>query len=121
MAKKLETVGIPVAWIGLDDAQIIYVNQLILQMGAPDHLDEFILTFGQLHPPALMGDLEQNRAQLQSMPYVPVKVVAKLALSEGRVRELLAVIEEILGKYDEVKKLTAQRPASAKREDRRRR
>ncbi len=120
MAKKLEAVGIPVAWIGLDDAQIIYVNQLILQLAAPDHLGEFILTFGQLHPPALLGDPEQNRAQLQSMAYVPVKVVAKLALSEDRLRELLAVIEKVLGKHDEMKIKTAEPSTPAKRQERRR-
>ena len=121
MAKKLETIEIPVAWIGLDDAQILYANQMILQMGAPDHLDEFILTFGQLHPPALLGDPGQQRAQLQSMPFVPVKIVAKLALSEARVRELQAVIAEILGKYDEMKKLEVQRVARVRGGTRRRR
>lgn len=111
MAKKLEVVAIPIAWIGLDDAQIAYANQIILQMGAPDHPDEFIITFGQLHPPVLVGAPEENRAQLQSLPYVPVRVVAKIALTETRLRELFGVIERVLKNYGDMKE--AMRTATA--------
>ncbi len=114
MPKKLDTVQIPIAWIGLDEAPIGYANQVICQMGAPDHPSEFVLTFGQLHPPVLMGGPEANRLQLQSLSYVPVRVVAKLALSEERVRELHGALDTILRSYDAVVKAT-KAPAKRKR------
>jgi hypothetical protein len=121
MAKKrLQTVAIPLAWVGLDDAPITYVNQMILQMGEPNHPSEFLLTFGQLHPPVLLGDPDQNQAQLQAMPYVPVRVVAKLALSEQRVRELHGVIEKVLGNFDQAQRLAKGKSTAAGTQSRRR-
>jgi hypothetical protein len=114
MPTKLDTVQIPIVWIGLDDATIGYANQVICQMGAPDHPGEFILTFGQLHPPVLLGGPESNRLQLQSLSFVPVRVVAKLALNEARLRELQGALVTILKSYDDVVAAT-RAPARRKR------
>ncbi len=113
--QESETVGIPVAWIGLDEAEIAFANQILFQMGDPEHLGEFTLTFGQLHSPALIGPSpEDNRKRLESLPYVPVKVVAKLALSEVRVRELVELLVLILKSYDENKPKIERAIAQAK-------
>jgi hypothetical protein len=113
-AKKPESVGLPIVWIGLDDAEITYANQVLFQMGDPEHLGEFLLTFGQLHPPVLLGTPEDNRARLEAIPYVPVKVVAKLSLSEVRVRELVGLLERLLTSYEGLKQQLAPRSESHK-------
>lgn len=110
MATKNEAVGVPVAWVGFDEAEIPFVNQVIVQLGPPEHEGEFILTFGQMHPPLLLGDPAENRKRLESLPYVPIKVVAKLAMTEARVRELAGVIERMLKTYDEARKNRGRSP-----------
>ena len=53
MAPKKSTPGqlaVPLLWVGVDDADIHYANQIIVQ---PGEGTEFFVTFGQVAPPLL--------------------------------------------------------------------
>ena len=95
-----EGVLLPILWEGLDEAEIKFVNQMLVQLGSPGHEGEFIVTLGQLHPPGLMGDRDANREKLKTLPYVPVKVVSKLGIPVARVRELRDILTEMLDRYE---------------------
>lgn len=98
----LEGIQIPVLWEGFDDADIYFVNQMIVQLGPPGSEGEFLMTLGQLHPPVLIGGEEANKAKLEALPYVTVKVVAKVGLPVSRARELRDLLTRMLETYDEV-------------------
>jgi hypothetical protein len=115
--QESDIIGIPIAWIGMDEAEIAFANQIIFQMGDPEHLGEFTLTFGQLHSPAMIGPSpEDNRKRLEALPYVPVRVVAKVALSEVRVRELVDILVRVLKSYDDLKPRVEREIARAKQQ-----
>lgn len=90
-------VAVPLVWIDLDDAEIHFVNQIIVQ---PDR-NEFILTFGHVSPPLLLGTAEENAARAKTIPYVPVKVVAKMGMTVQRMREFTEVMQRVLTAHDQ--------------------
>ena len=88
---------IPVAWIGAEDLPILLVNQFVVQV----HEDTFFLTIGQMTPPALIGTPEQRAEQLEQIAYIPVKPVARLALSLDDVRRLASSLNATLDQYEQ--------------------
>lgn len=90
-------IDVPLAWIGTEELPIFLVNQIVCQFNQ----DEFILTFGQMTPPALLGTEDERIEQAQQIAYVPVKPLARLGFSETRMRELIAVLEVNLRNYEE--------------------
>lgn len=97
MDEQNPSINIPITWIGVEELPIFLVNQFVCQFNQ----DEFILTFGQMSPPALLGTLEERQEQAEQIAYVPVKPLARLGFSETRMRELIAVLEVNLRNYEE--------------------
>ena len=91
-----DPIQVPVLFVGADDTPILYVNQFVVQ----HQQNEFIITVGQIAPPMLLGTEEQQRQQAKQIAYVPVKVVARLALTKARLKELISVLETNLANYD---------------------
>ncbi len=102
MNERSEGISIPLLWEGLDGAEISFVNQMLVQLGPPGHEGEFIMSLGQLHPPVLMGSEEENRATLAALPFVTIRVVAKVGLPVARVRELRDLLTRMLEQYERV-------------------
>ena len=90
-------IQLPLTWIGPEEVPIQLVNQMICQFNQ----DEFILTFGQMAPPLLLGTDEQKLEQAEQIAYVAVKPLARLAMTQARVRELIAVLEANLANYEQ--------------------
>jgi len=51
-------IQIPIAWVGVEEVPIFFANQVVCQF----QQNEFILTFGQMSPPAILGATEEERA-----------------------------------------------------------
>ena len=96
MAEAPEVIQIPVVWVGGDETPILLVNQFLGQFQD----SEFILTLGQFAPPALIGTEEERREQVREISFIPVKVLARLALTRSRLEELVRVLQETLGNHD---------------------
>lgn len=91
-------IQIPLTWIGVEELPIHLANQFVCQF----EQQEFILTFGQMSPPALLGGTEEERAeQAEQIDFVPVRPLARLAFTETRLRELVAVLEANLRNYEQ--------------------
>ena len=97
-----ESVGraIPLAWIGAEDLPVLFVNQFVGQVEAEQGV--FFLTVGQALPPALIGTPEERVEQLEQVSYVPVKPVARLALTRERLEYLIAVLQTNLDQHDQI-------------------
>lgn len=89
-------VSVPIVYVGAEDVPILYVNQFVSQFQA----DEFILTVGQVSPPILLGDEAEQREQAERVSYVAVKVVARLAFTRQRLKEIIALLQSNLDAYD---------------------
>jgi hypothetical protein len=80
---------VPIVWSGVEDLPVLYVNQFVSQAGP----GEIFLTIGQLQPPALLGNEEERREQIEQISYVQVKPIARLAMTPSKLKELIQVLQ----------------------------
>lgn len=95
---------IPLSWVGLEDVPLFFANQFICQFNQ----DEFILTIGQMAPPALLGDEEQRTRQLEQLDQIPVRPLARIAFTPSRLVELINVLEANRWQYEQAQQLRNQ-------------
>jgi hypothetical protein len=101
-----EGVPIPVAWEGVDDVPILFVNQVLGQVGQQS---EVILTFGQVAPPAILGQTREERErQVRALTHMPIKPIARLALTREGLEQLVGVLQQTLANHDKAQELFAQ-------------
>ena len=93
---------IPLTWVNVDDVPVFFANQYVCQFNQ----DEFILTFGQMTPPMLLGELEDRADQLEQLEYVPVKPLARVAFTYSRLVELIQVLEINREQYEQVQRMS---------------
>lgn len=87
---------VPLVWIDRDAERILFANQILAQ-----HLgDEFIISFGQVSPPAILGDETERTEGLERIELVPVKTVARIGVPAQRMREFVAVMRQNLDLYE---------------------
>lgn len=94
--EKLEAIDIETDLVGLHDVPLMAANLFIAQV----HQDEVILTIGQAAPPVVMGTSEEVREQLKQIDKVPARVVARLSLTPLRLRQLIGILQETVGKQE---------------------
>lgn len=88
---------VPLVWVGVDDLPVQFVNQFV----AVVQPNEVFLTIGTLTPPAIMGDsIEERREQAESIQFVQVKPVARIAFTPERLQELIGILNQTLQNYE---------------------
>jgi len=101
-----EGVNLSVTWEGIDDVPILFVNQILGQVGQQS---EIILTFGQLAPPAILGETQEERERkLRGLAGISIKPVARLALTRVGLEQLVGILQQTLENYDKAQKLMEQ-------------
>jgi len=90
-----ERIDLPLLVTGADEVPIVFSNIMIVQ----HEQKEFILTFCQYSPPLTLGPPEAQVEQMKSMPYVPVKVVARIGLTPQRMTELIQILQDNYEKW----------------------
>jgi hypothetical protein len=95
-AGESNVVEVPIAYVGLDDAQVVFANQFITQIAG----DEAIVTFAQVAPPFLLGEADERRQRAAALPFIPIKVLARYGMPVARLRELGNLIRTQLEAYD---------------------
>ena len=88
-----EIINIPLVWTEASEQTVMLANQFLGQHQPPG---EFILSFGQVAPPIILGTDQEKMEQAQNLPFVPVKTVCRIAMNETRLRELQQVIDATL-------------------------
>ena len=90
-----EQIELPLFFIGSEDVPIVLSNLQVIQ-----HVQqEFIITFGQFSPPIVLGSPEEQMEQAKSKQYLPVKTVARVAMSPQRVADLIKALQENLNAW----------------------
>jgi hypothetical protein len=90
-------IQLPLLWVGADELPVLAANQFIGQI---DH-DNIFLTLGTATPPLLFAENEEQlRTQAQSISYVPVRPVVRLAVTRSRLEELIQVLKTTADNYD---------------------
>lgn len=91
---------VPLAWVGYDETPIIYANQFLIQF-QPE--GSFVIGVGQSTPPALIGTPEQIEQQAMGIEFVAVRPLTKVAITEDKMRELVAALEANLRNFEKFK------------------
>jgi len=90
-----DQIELPFFFLGSEDVPIVLSNLQVVQ-----HVQqEFIITFGQFSPPVVLGTPEEQRAEIKSKPYLPVKTVSRVAMSPERVADLIDALQRNLDKW----------------------
>jgi hypothetical protein len=90
---------VPIVWENPDSIPVFFANQFIIQ----HFQDEFILTLGQMVPPAILGDEQDRETQLREIEKVSVRPLARIAFTRARLLELVSALDAHLAKYDRIK------------------
>lgn len=77
---------------GADEISISHVNYIFVTHTT----DEFFVTFSQIHPPYLV---KPTREEVEQLTYIPAKVVARIALTPSKMKELIDVLNENYKKF----------------------
>jgi hypothetical protein len=93
--------SVPLLWVDLETTPVLFANQLLVQ----HHGSEFIISVGQVTPPALIGTDEERRQALAALEFVPVRTVARVGLTAQRMTEFVRVMQENLSTYEQAKGL----------------
>lgn len=92
-----QEVQLSLAWVGTEDMPIFHINQFLGQVGATG---EVFLNFGQMTPPPLLGTPEQQAQQIQQIAFVPVKPIARLAITRDYLAQVILAMQQTLQNYD---------------------
>lgn len=81
-------------WRVADGYPMSFANQLICQIAS----DEFVLTFGQLVPTALLNPTPE---EIEALPEtISPKIVARVAVTPDGLRRIIQVLQQQLNLYD---------------------
>jgi hypothetical protein len=98
-----EQIQVPLVWTGAEDVPILFGNSFVCQFDAD--LSAFIITVGQVTPPALLGPPEALAEQARQIEFVPVRVIARLAVTPSRMNELIQVLHANVDQREQASKL----------------
>jgi hypothetical protein len=83
-------IAVRLLWIDLDEQSVQMANQFIGQVDG----DEIILSIGCATPPIITGDtIEERQAQAENIGYVPVRPIARIAVTKARLAELMVILD----------------------------
>ncbi len=91
---------VSLVWENLDDVPVFFANQFICQFTQ----DEFVVSVGQMVPPAALNDPEQ----LQHVERIPVRALARIAFTHQRLVELINVLQANREQYEEAQRIRNQ-------------
>ena len=97
MAQLEPDAQISIVWLGVEELPVFASNQAAIQHVGEN---EFVVTFGELTPPLLLGTVEQRREQLEQLSYVPVRPIVRLGLNRTHMQQLVDALADNLAKHD---------------------
>ena len=96
MSHRDNRVDVPLAWVGIDELDIQFANQFVIQFQP----NEFVLSVGQATPPAFIGTPEQIADQVAGLEFVHVRPLGRFGMTRGRLVELIAALQVNLENHD---------------------
>ena len=93
-----EAFSLPVQWIGQDDLPTLAANQFAVSDNA--QWGENVMLIGHVAPPLLLGGVEEQRARAEELEFVPVRALARFALSDIALKSLRDALVEYCAKIE---------------------
>lgn len=86
----------PAIWVGLEEQAVPAANAFTCQLVGPN---ELVLNIGHVMPPLTMGTPEEQQAQMQALPFVQVRGLARFALTQHRAEELIKALQDMVNSH----------------------
>lgn len=88
--------GLPLAWIGFDEAPIEFANHFLVQ----HQPHEFVLTLGQVTGPPVVATSDERGDPVGDRDHVPIMTLARVGLTRHRLAELITLLQAELDEHD---------------------
>lgn len=95
--ERIQKVGIPLEWRVPEDLQTHFATNIVISHSEA----EFFLTFFEVVPPLILGDLEK----LHTLESVPAQAVARIAVAADRMEGIIDAMRQNLENYRKTKAL----------------
>lgn len=106
---------VPVRWDDTDPLPVTMVNQFLLQVDVVNgQIDSFILTMGQVLPPALLGTAEERKAAADQIDTVAVRPLGRYSFTEARLNELVEMLSRVQNSLAQAKNADVTADSQAK-------
>jgi len=92
-----EQVEVRLVWTGVDEQPVVAANQFVISHNPTS--GETILIIGHVAPPVLTGTPEEQREQAKAIQSVPVRAIARLALTGAFTQQLLDGLTEHITRF----------------------
>ena len=89
-----QPIAVPIRFTGAEEVPIQHANHVFVTHTE----DEFFLTFAQAHPPYLLEMSAEEVEQLRKSG-LPARVVARLAVSPIKMKEIVDVLSQNYNKF----------------------
>ena len=86
----------PVKWTGYESLRTEHATHLVVQ----SHGSELTLLFFEYQPPLMVGTPEEQAAQIEHLPHVEAKCVAKLVMSAPNAAQASGVLSGQLSHFN---------------------
>jgi hypothetical protein len=93
-----EAFALPVVWVDNEEKPVVLANQFLLQAVTAE---EFVMSIGQVSPPAVIGSPDDQRKQLEQIPFAPVRTVARISFTRQRLDELAELLQRARGRAND--------------------
>ena len=87
--------SLPLQWIEFERRRSLS-NQFLAQ----HQPNEFVLTFGQVTGPTVVGTPEQIREQARGLSRVPIQTLSRTGLTRDRLVGLIGILQPALEEHD---------------------
>jgi hypothetical protein len=95
---------IPLVWVGLEEIPVRTVTSVVSQIAD----DQFFVSFGCINHPILVGSQAAVRARLDSIESVSITPVARIAMTEEKMEQVIKALQSNLRKHRAAKKAEAK-------------
>ncbi len=90
------------SWIGAEELPVHFANAFVGVVGP----NAVFVNVGSFVPPTIMGDTAAEReAQAAALNYIPIKPIARFALTPGGLDELITALERTRTNYQDLRKV----------------
>jgi hypothetical protein len=89
--------SVPLQWIDFEETPILFANHFLAQHQS----NEFVLTFGQVTGPPVVGTPDQIH-DATGLRHVPIHTLARAGVTRDRLVELIEILQVTLREHDRI-------------------
>lgn len=90
-----QEIKLPIEWCYPDDLITRYSNNIVVQHTK----NEFILSFFEVRPPVIFGELEHVQQELDKMASIRAECIARIVVSPEQIANFIKALQDNFDKY----------------------